>query len=358
MAGEPEQKSSVPLPPKLDLRRMAAKPAPVVEATTVVPLPASTAPGSSSTMRINLQNEAPTIRAAPAPAASAASAVRVQPVSTVEVKKPVVLPSPPPSMAVKPLVVMPAPSAPAADKKPSSKSETSRIPLELATPSATNAAAGKPASMPDMRTIRVKPAAGATVAAVPPAGAGKPVDDKRKTSRISLESALAMEDKGGAPGAPKTIRLKRPGETAGAKVPSMLDAIKAEPAAGKAAAGQTAPLEGAAEEAEGPTPTRRKTIMVKRPGGEKTGMTMATGGAAKSVGQGAVAVELEGKESSGAGIFDWVAMAAATLTIIMSFVVMFMLASQAWGPNACLTELSSWPTGPDWSWAGKTPRAQ
>jgi hypothetical protein len=257
-----------------------------------------------------------------------------------------------------------------AEKKLSSKSETSRIPLELAT--AISATPGKPTG--DLKTIRIKPSPGtlagkpavgvAPVAAVAtkaqqPTTVGPKPDDKRKTSRISLEAALAIEDKGADANAPKTIRLKKPGETA-AKVSPTIETIKAQPASGKPAMSQTARLDEPAaepEEEEGTTPTRRKTIKVKRPS-DRPGINLASGGAEAPATASGAAARMDVAEEKGpvkTGVFDWIAIAAALLTIIMTFVVMFMLASQAWGPNPCLTELSSWKTGPNFSWGNKVP---
>jgi hypothetical protein len=306
-------------------------------------------------MHIQMQDEQPTVRVAAAPADAPGVVMKSQPTPTIEIKKPAAQPSAAPAMGVKPLVMEPA-SAPVAENKPASKSETSRIPLELATPAAAPAV--------NVKTIRVKPAGGTAalgvqVAAAQPAIPSKPIDDKRKTSRISLESALAMEDKGADKGAPKTIRLRKLGEATG-KVTPTLDTIRAEPAGGgRAGMGQTARLEEEAEtEEEGPTPTRRKTIKVKRPT-DKPGFRVTAGGAAAAGAEGAAAgaeggIAIPAKTTG----FDWTSMVVAILTIIMTFVVMFMLASQAVGPNSSLTQLSSWTEGPDFGWTGKIPRAQ
>jgi hypothetical protein len=214
MADDTEQKSSVPLPPKLDLRRSGVlkdSPAPAAPAAV------SSAAMSSTTLHIKMQDELPTVRVAAAPADAPSVVIKSQPAPTIEIRKPVAQPSVAPAMSVKPLVIAPG-SAPAAERKPASKSETSRIPLELATPAAAPAA-----SAVNVKTIRVKPAGGTAslgiqMAAAQPALTSKPIDDKRKTSRISLESALAMEDKGADKGAPKTIWLKKLGDATGKAV--------------------------------------------------------------------------------------------------------------------------------------------
>ena len=352
MAEEAEQKSSVPLPPKLDLRRSGVLKENSAAGTSAAPAATPVGAQSSATIRIQLQDEVPTVKIVPAPASvstpAAGGAAQARPTPTVEVKKPWGQPSPPPSTAVKPLAVTP-PAAPTADEKPASKSETSRIPLELATPAA-NAVPGKPTG--DVKTIKIKPSPAATAPKATAPSAEKPVDDKRKTSRISLEAALAMEDKGAAAGVPKTIRLKRPGEPT-AKASPTLDTIKAASPDAKAVMSQTARLdEEAVEVEEGTSPTRRKTIKVRRPP-ERPGVKVMAGAGAEAATAGGAA-EGEEEAEAGVGVFDWIAIAAATLTIIASVVVTIMLASQAWGPNPCLTELSSWKTGPDFAWTGKT----
>ena len=106
----------------------------------------------------------------------------------------------------------------------------------------------------------------ATPAAPPPSQA----QAKRQTSRISLQEALTTptEAQAGAgqaqtiaetpapSGGPKTIRIKRPGDAAGAPAPAPEPAAVSAPAAGGEAA---APGEA------GP-PTQRKTIKLRRPG--------------------------------------------------------------------------------------------
>ena len=167
MADDVGQKSSVPLPPKLDLRRSSVvKPAPVAAAGGTVPSrEAPVVDVVSTTMHIKLQDTIPTVKIAPSPGLAAGAGVQARPSPTIEVKRPVVMPSPPPGVAVKPLTVSPAPAPvvapavpPMAEKKLSSKSETSRIPLELATSIAPAAVLGKPAG--DLKTIRDQAVAG------------------------------------------------------------------------------------------------------------------------------------------------------------------------------------------------------
>ena len=255
--------------------------------------------------------------------------------------------------AVKPLVIVPrAGGEPAAERKSSPKSETSRIPLEMAT-AMTGAPAGKPSA--DLKTIKIKPSASGGSQTTPivmepsPAGAlsTKP-EDKRKTSRISLESALAIEEN--KAGQPKTIRLKKPSEAATIKAAPALDTIKVAP---KPGLGQTARLDDQAEEAgeDSSTPTRRKTIKVKRPTDRPSVAVPAASIAGRTTGVG-VTVEAA-DEDSGISWFSVVALIAAILTLVMSVIVIYMLSAQAFGPNPCLTELASGAPTLDLGWTGK-----
>jgi hypothetical protein len=160
-----------------------------------------------------------------------------------------------------------------------------------------------------------------------------------------------MEDKG----VPKTIRLKRP-DGATAKVAPTLDTIRAEAApGGRVGMGQTARLEEeTATEEEGPSPTRRKTIKVKRPT-DRPGFRVVAGGAEAGGVRGAGGPEEEAFPRKATG-FDWTTMVVAILTMILTSVIIFMLTSQASGPNASLTQLSHWPEGPDFGWTGKIQR--
>lgn len=121
------------------------------------------------------------------------------------------------------------------------------------------------AIIPDLsdapKTIKVRPLAGTQPGplAEPPPVFGQPISQqaagKAKTSRIPLESAMVVPQSDGAAtvessgGAPKTIKLKRPGEMSTIKV-SM-------PGSG---AGY-----GQSQAADNSTITQKKTIRVKRP---------------------------------------------------------------------------------------------
>lgn len=117
------------------------------------------------------------------------------------------------------------------------------------------------------KTIKIRPMSGTQPVAGAPSGsavempavvgqtAAQLAAGKSKTSRIPLESAMSVPQQGGGGadgGAPKTIKLKRPGEMSTIKV-SVLGAAGA-PTAG--------PAEAASDNA---SITQKKTIRVKRP---------------------------------------------------------------------------------------------
>jgi len=152
------------------------------------------------------------------------------------------------------------------------KSETSRIPLNAAV-----AAAGEDKPRPGApKTIRIKPATTPTgLRAAPPVGAAapdmprtvaEPLAAKSKTSRISLETALAPETKQAQAAGPATVKLKPPSEAPTVKVAKPPTAQATEET--KAAMSKTSRLDDLPaedEESEDESPTRKKTIRVKRP---------------------------------------------------------------------------------------------
>lgn len=171
-----------------------------------------------------------------------------------------------PAPAARPAILAPAATAEARTVL-SPKRETSKIPLEMAK-------AVTPGQQPPEgpKTIRIKPATAVSTVRI---GAAAPrpvmpgaVDEKRKTSRISLEAAFST-DAAKATNGPKTIKLKRPTEAATIKVAPKGEAPK--PAAGVPASdalNKTAQLDIPPEE-EGATPTKRKTVRIKRPEGRE-----------------------------------------------------------------------------------------
>jgi hypothetical protein len=262
---------------------------------------------------------------------------------------------------VKPVTIV---SQPVLQAKPSTpKRDTSRIPLTAAAapPQSDNKAAVT------AKTISVKPltarpaapvpaAAPAAQAAVSSAAPGVPVrpgEEKRKTSRISLENALASQPATAAEG-PKTIRLKRPTEAPTIRS-APLGAPKPSGVVAPATPSVTTPLtktatlpEPADEDEEGPSPTRKRTIKVRRPDQRPT------------VGDGSSPVHVAaGPVVTTGDRPHWFWSVAAGITMIITGLVIYMEMAQATGPNYSLTQLSDKPEWENLHWYGKLrPRSQ
>lgn len=261
-------------------------------------------------------------------------------------------------------IKMPTPSLAAGGPK---KKETSRIPLEVAkrqtsripldTAKKGDLTSG-PATAEAPKTIRIKPAT-ASQAATPasPITAKAETSNleaaKRKTSRISLEPAMqsGSEDEGG----PKTIRLKRPSEAPTIKVAKPPAAVAAT-AADSAAKSQTARIDMPEEEAGvDVSPTRKKTIRVKRPtsSSDDTGpkeIKPAKGSPAERAALAAANLPLGEPEPH--GTFSFFAVAA----IFICIACIYLFCSQAFGPNISLTQLSYGAPELDLPWPGKLGR--
>ncbi|MBL7114942.1 MAG: hypothetical protein ISS35_04185 [Kiritimatiellae bacterium] len=239
-----------------------------------------------------------------------------------------------------------------------SKRETSRISLDEVM--GEGPAGGE-------RTIRLKPVGSVNPASTPVPNmvsqSAEPAQTteaevsaaKRKTSRISLDSVL-----GGAPEAstegPKTIRLKRPSEAATVKLgqsspppaKSAAPAPAATPAA-PAAAAQTG------ESSVDPeiSPTRRKTIRVKRPSGGvkmKSSATPVEGEAsATSEGPSSAPVAQTVKEDRP----NWFFLVCEIAAVLVVCVAIYVFTSQTFGPNASMTELSYGAPEVFLSWPGR-----
>jgi hypothetical protein len=240
---------------------------------------------------------------------------------------------------------------------------TSKISLSAAVPAAPQPAAAQPipaAAPGPLKTVEVK-AAGpqATIKINRPPSVptmAPPTDAKRKTSRISLDAALPGT--AGTPAqktlAPKTIRLKRPSQPGGLQIPAP-EAVPAEaaPATGAAVSKtsrlDTATLDGTSGAA---SPTRRRTIRVKKPLGP--GETGADGAPASGVAGGVAwqqpAVTVAEDRPN---IFFHIAAVAAIIVLV---VVTYVQSSQNFGPDVSLTPYSSAKDGPDLSWPGRLPR--
>jgi hypothetical protein len=225
-------------------------------------------------------------------------------------------------------VKMPA-GAPQAEATPASKKrETSRIPLGAAVPPGSEEK--KPA------TIRIRPA----------------VESKRKTSRISLEAALAVQDEPADASKPKTIRLKRPDEMPTVKVKTKPGLAKPEvtpPSASAPGDELSATRELDVGEEEGSSPTRKKTIVVKRPQQRPSvrGVTIKQGGAGQPE---AVPGQVEAVATDQA---HWMFHTCGIAAILAMGVLIYVLCAQVFGPDISLTQLSYGAKNTELPWPGR-----
>ena len=193
------------------------------------------------------------------------------------------------------------------------KKVTSRIPM----PSST---AAIPAVADAPKTIKIKPLTGPQSATQPVAALGEspqPQAAKSKTSRIPLEAAMGIPQTGDG-GAPKTIKLKRPGDMSTVKV---------------AVAG------AGSGEADASAITQRKTIRVKRASAPVMTMSSGEGTAEGGATSAPAPVAFQPAPERGAGPF----VAVAVLCILMTLALLVVFSSQIFGPNASLTQVSIWP---------------
>jgi hypothetical protein len=259
-------------------------------------------------------------------------------------------------------------TAPAGTPAPASPRRTSRIPL----------AGVVPPAEPQPPTIRIKTVAAPAVGGTQPAADDTQVQAaKSKTSRISLDAAIGlpirptiMTAQPSDDGAPKTIRLKRPTEMPTVKVaitpkpaaaqatPAAAQTVKAQsstaPIAAQAAPpSQTARIAEPSLAADAAPITQKRTIRVKRPGsivvggGVKADASEDGEASAETPAAGMTPIPLPAPDTAHA-LF----IVAAIFAILLSIGLMIVYASQIFGPNESLTELSVWTTGPDFPLPG------
>ena len=308
---------------------------------------------------VNLAAEKATKDAAPA-----AAPVKPRTIVAKPVKQPSAKPAVDASGAVpvKPRTIVAKPVAKAADESPSvrvaAKRETTKIPLDAARPDPkkgkTVVAKPVPAATVKAKLPKSKAVAANAVEASPEEAANQATAaaSKRTTSRISLEAVLGADTEG-EDGGPKTIRLKRPGATAGGKVVAS-STVRTKPVGDTAktvrASAQTSDGDGDA------SATQRKTVVVKksgarRPGGRaKVSVARADGdGEATAAAVSASPASVQKGPSEPGWIFGVYTFAA----VLMTCVLIYVITSQIVGPNASLTEYSYSKTGPELPWPGK-----
>ncbi len=234
------------------------------------------------------------------------------------------------------------------------KKETSKIPLDQA--KVASWSEEEQGNRP--KTIKISPSTkkpSAEAKKEAPQSEQDSQDEKRKTSRISLESALGMDKAaGGLSGGPKTIRLKRPGATAskvstGPTIKKMGGESQKDDEISKTAELKEEPV------GEDATPTRRKTIKVKRAGQRKTVRKIAhpaqQRGATESKGASAQVQANASASQKEPGVFFALTGIAAILVLL---VTIYVMAAQAFGPNnVSLSQVSYGLPGLDLTWPGE-----
>lgn len=217
------------------------------------------------------------------------------------------------------------------------KKKTSRIPLDQVS-AEPGAATGSPVpGVGASKTIRLSsPSSIPTITIAPSkAAASLSMDDaKRQTSRIPLEAAI--QEKGGEPDTPKTIRIKRP--TVTQTIPSPVES-KTPPAAQEtpqSAKSVTSRIDLPESESiiEDGQPTQRKTIKIRRAEGGVPVKAAPRSPVVARMEQQAAANAAD--EIAGASAPHPVFPALAAVAVILLCVLVYVLFTQAF---------------PDWGWS-------
>lgn len=264
-----------------------------------------------------------------------------------------------------PVAVTPAAPASAPAAEPPKAAPIPARPMPAATPVAQGIAIPHGEAVKKM-TSRISvssatsPIPSATSLIAPVDGAAKPEATvqaaKKMTSRITLESALGTQPDLASP-QPKTIRLKRPSEAVAAPAAPAAPAVP--PAPASVPEGMT-PIADAAPAAEADSaedsPTRRKTIKVKRPGAPASGpkISLANNGAPSVDGVASASDNLQSlsgfsaASNGSAGKPDKVNpffIVAACLAIVAGSVLVWVLTSQTYGSRGAAGDYA-FPKGP------------
>jgi hypothetical protein len=367
-----KQEDGPKLPPKLDLRKSGilkstpspAEPEPAVEPSPVTPPAAQESPKPAAPVQSAQTTNIPPVEeeaASPEPAGEVSVAEAFPkptvnpavPVGQVEKAPSEVAASrtsdisigegaasrPTPVAAARPVTIKAVPVA-AKPATPGAKRSTTKIALDAAKPKTVKAV---PTPVASAETTAVSPV---------PKAKGTGGAEKRKTSRISLESVLGDDQEGeGTPGAPKTIRLKRPGTGGAPKVATQSKTVKAIKRPTPEGADKEAP-----KAAEVETQTRKKTVVVKRPSaGAAKKLRVARPEAdaeaaalAPAANADVAATAVKGPDQPGA-FFSVVAIAAT----LIALATIYMFTAQVIGPNYSMTEYSYAKDGPELVWPGR-----
>ncbi len=225
---------------------------------------------------------------------------------------------------------------------------------------------GNAEGVDEFKTVKLRPMSAPQPGSSPLPDGPKPLSPsqvqaaKSKTSRISLEAAFGANEGLLDSNAPKTIRLKRPSElstgttgpisvtVATAKKTSMMPPVTPPSQQSITAKLPTQTLNAAAlTTEEDNSPTRRKTIKIKRPSaaagikinvaqtegeGEETGETTEDGMQRLAVPGG-----FSQKGATGPDTANIAFILSAVAALIATLGVIWILAAQAFGPNAAVT---------------------
>lgn len=322
----------------------------------------------------NIQNEGaiPPKQTPPAPAAGGPIQRKPVIMRKPTLRKPgeaAATPAVPPPPAVPAATPAPSPAAAASapqgiaiPREQAAKKMTARISLASATGQIPSVAVPPPTD--DVKTIKLKPPTATQSVSQQESAAIAAQAAKSKTSRISLESALSAQPElpSASGAAPKTIRLKRPTEMGNApakptlKPPTTHIQLPQPPHQTGQIPPAAAATPPAAPEQEAPdnSPTRKKTIKVKRPGaggGPKISLNKSGEGA-----EGAAPIgddnlqQLSGFDNlapiAAPDKVNPVFIIAAVIAILMSIDLIWVLAAQLFGPNAAVADYATMQ-GPD-----------
>ena len=270
--------------------------------------------------------------------------------------------------------VIPAPEAVAAPQAgvpithaEAAKRKTTRVDIPL-----TANLTGTADETPEFKTVKLRPTPPPQPGSAPLPEGPKPLSPsqvqaaKTKTSRISLDAALGANEPDS--GGPKTIRLKRPselktGSTGQISIPmvaarktGLIPPVPVPPAVQQSATArlptQALPTVAVATSDEEASPTRRKTIKIKRPAaaaGIKINVAQTEGGTEEAPGEEMQALSLpagmrpigEAADSTHPAF-----LVAAVASLLLTLGLIWILAAQTFGPNAALTGYAALQ-GPD-----------
>lgn len=246
--------------------------------------------------------------------------------------------------------------------KPIAKSETAKIPLDMASSGITISD-----DTPHTKTIKIKPVASPgtiKIGAATPTPASAPQSPqaakiaKSQTSKIPLDAVMPAADGAAASGGgPKTIRLKRPGVTS---TPSVVPAVATVAKIAKdvnADLSKTSRLDIGDAGIDSPaTPTKRKTIRVKRPASgvaphlniSRSGGTASSGGAMPTVGAPLPPMPIEEVEEK-----CLISGIASILALFVVCTLVYVLMAQVTGKNGSLSKLSYCMPEVNLPWPGR-----